>query len=1004
MKQFTPLLLWAALTAAASPAFAADTVSLPYFQDFETDDALAELTIINSNDDYKFWELKDGHAWLQYNAQMPSDDWLILPGMNFSSGKGYIVRFDAWAHLGNFYPERMEVRYGTSPTAAGMTVAIMEPTVLTNKEGEPTHFEYTIMPTADGVYYIGFHGISDADQSGLYLDNIEVSEKSLQVPGEPTEFTVTPDPAGSNRTTISLKAPSTSISGTALESLTKVEILREGEVIHTVENPTPGQAIEYVDTEAKRGLTRYAAAGYTADGRGGEAFATVFVGINTPAPVPSVSVSESTSKPGQVTISWEVPTVDIEGNPINPDMITYEVVERNGIYTQNVIKSGIRGTSYTYQAVAAGDPQQFKQWGVYSYTDNGTLHDTRTDLKAIGRPYDAPYAESFADGEAASISDNKFDSVESEWHNWTDEDRVGVKAQDGDNGFSGLVAESQESFGVLTLGKVSLKDVENPGISLYLYNPAGAAGPVLDIFEIQIYIDDEWKTFKSFALETLPKENAWNRLCYSLADYKGRTVQFRFLTVVKNGGLVLIDNVRIGELYAHNIGGGAIHAPWSVKANTEFNINVTVENLGTEPFEGYDVTLYRNGSKIATLPGAAVAVADEVQVSFTDCLGVAMDSKVYYNATIESPADEYAADNEARRATVELAGSGLPAPQNLCTAVDNSSVTISWEAPDMTQRGVQPVTESFEYARSWAVDEVPGWTFYDADGSDTYLMGQYNYPNKGGKMAYQVFDNESEGFAMESSFDAASGHKFLACYSAKSKKNDDWAISPLLNGEAQTISLAASSMNMAGTGYQYLETFEILYSTSGTAMSDFTLLREVRDVPEQWTAYSFDLPAGTRYFAIRCTSEDKYVFMVDDVTYIPAATFDPASFAGYNVYRDGLRINSTPVAERSFTDSGLAIGDYTYVVSAIYGPEESDISNLATARVTVSGISDASADGLRILSGRGYIAVSGTDSADIYTLDGRLAATITADGGKAAVAPGIYIVRAGAGKAKVTVK
>lgn len=1003
----TKLFTFLTATAMATGMAFATGVALPYTQDFSAPDALDGLTVINANNDNREWVLKDGHAWLQYEQTNPSDDWLVLPGIQMSANKAYVVKFDAWAHQGNYFPERFEVKYGNAPEASALTVTVLEPTVLTNKEDEPVHFECAITPAVDGVYYIGFHGISDADQDGLFLDNIEVSEKSLSVPAEPTDFTVTPDPMGSNSTVITFKAPLIDMAGNTLTALSKIEILRGDDVIHTVDNPAPGATVTYTDNGASRGLTQYKAVAYTSDGRGREVFTTVFVGVNTPAPVPSVTVSESSSKPGQVTLTWEVPATDIDGNPINTDLITYEVVERNGIYSQTVIKSGIKGTSYTYQAVPAGDPQQFKQWGVYSYTDNGTLHDTRTGLKAIGQPYAAPYAESFANGEAATITDNKIEGIETGWTGHTDEERLGVKAQDGDNGFSGLVTENNEDGAILTLGKVSLAGVQNPALSFYLFNPSSqAAGAVLDIFEVQICVNNEWQTLANFTLESLAKQNAWNRLTYPLDDYAGQTVQFRFLGLVVNGGLILVDNIRIGEQYASNIGATGISLPLQVKPNTDFTVGVTVENYGTTDFDGYTVALSRNGERIATLPGTAVAVNDEATVTFTDRLNPAMDDIVYYTATIISDNDQNAADNDSRRGTVRLVRSSLPAPEMLTTQVSDDNVTLEWQTPDMSAVIATTVTESFELAESWAIDNVEGWTFHDVDNFETYGIGSYTYPGRNAKMAFQVFDANSDPFATETGFDANTGSKYLASFASKSLKNDDWAISPRLSGEAQTISFAASSFNLGGTGYQYLESFEVLYSTTGTETADFTKIAEVPEVPEAWTQYSYNLPEGALYFAIRCTSENKYVFMVDDVTYAPAKALDETSFGGYNIYRNSVKVNDAPVSALTYTDTRVPKGDHTYVVTAIFGNEESDISNLATATVTYGGLDGVNGDnGITVSAQGNTIVVTGNADATVYALDGRTVATIpAADRATATVAPGIYIVKAGDTVARIAVR
>lgn len=49
---------------------------------------------------------------------------------------------------------------------------------------------------------------------------------------------------------------------------------------------------------------------------------------------------------------------------------------------------------------------------------------------------------------------------------------------------------------------------------------------------------------------------------------------------------------------------------------------------------------------------------------------------------------------------------------------------------------------------------------------------------------------------------------------------------------------------------------------------------------------------------------------------------------GYNVYRDGVRLNDTPLTSAGYTDDGVADGsNHTYAVTAVYKQGESNYSN-----------------------------------------------------------------------------
>ncbi|RHJ94058.1 protease [Bacteroides sp. AM07-16] len=56
---------------------------------------------------------------------------------------------------------------------------------------------------------------------------------------------------------------------------------------------------------------------------------------------------------------------------------------------------------------------------------------------------------------------------------------------------------------------------------------------------------------------------------------------------------------------------------------------------------------------------------------------------------------------------------------------------------------------------------------------------------------------------------------------------------------------------------------------------------------------------------------------------------------GYNIYRNNIKLNTTPVQETLYTDKNVKGGNYTYAVSAVYNNEESTLAS-AENEVTVS--------------------------------------------------------------------
>ena len=323
-------------------------------------------------------------------------------------------------------------------------------------------------------------------------------------------------------------------------------------------------------------------------------------------------------------------------------------------------------------------------------------------------------------------------------------------------------------------------------------------------------------------------------------------------------------------------------------------------------------------------------------------------------------------------------------------------------------------SEKFETADTWAL-AVEGWKIIDGDAAPLISVNNPKFPFSAGKLAAWWITDQGWDSDNETSVDlwrAHSGTKYLTSGSVMRGSTpvqcDDWAISPRLFGCEQVISFYARSFFGQGSyAGAYQEDFEVLYSTSTTNIDDFVSAGEVKKVPFSWTKYSFRMPTGALYFAIRSRSTDQFFLFIDDVTYIPATGETSApTVKGYNIYRDGRKINTGLVAGTSYTDNSVRTeGDHTYVVTAVYAEGESRPSN--EAYLSYSGALAPGAATLTVVAGEGFIEVAGAEGMDIDVFNAA-GMTVASARGKDAVRftveAGIYIVRAGATAAKVAVK
>ncbi|MCB5287372.1 MAG: choice-of-anchor J domain-containing protein [Candidatus Cloacimonetes bacterium] len=158
------------------------------------------------------------------------------------------------------------------------------------------------------------------------------------------------------------------------------------------------------------------------------------------------------------------------------------------------------------------------------------------------------------------------------------------------------------------------------------------------------------------------------------------------------------------------------------------------------------------------------------------------------------------------------------------------------------------------------------WTMLDQDHSDTYGFTGIDFPGSGSQMAFMVF-NPSQTVPPITDMDPYEGDKMVASFAAVTPPNKDWMISRRINlGTNSSLKFYARSH----TSNYGLETFKVGVSTMPTIITQgFQYLTGAQDVqaPAAWTEYMYDLSAYDEqdvYIAIRCTSNDAFVFYVDN--------------------------------------------------------------------------------------------------------------------------------------------
>ena len=290
---------------------------------------------------------------------------------------------------------------------------------------------------------------------------------------------------------------------------------------------------------------------------------------------------------------------------------------------------------------------------------------------------------------------------------------------------------------------------------------------------------------------------------------------------------------------------------------------------------------------------------------------------------------EKALHSKAATPMQALAQDANGAPYNLrLTGVNEHTVSLAWTSPEP----VDGFLEDFEGHNDFAINSPGsiGWTYIDADNKPTYTWQACTFPTQGQKMAYVVMNPWQTVPAVNDNpnYKPHSGQKMLVDFCAVDAQNNDYIISPRLNFDADfQISFWARSYK---TGENYnAERIRVGYSTTGTQPSDFTFVNESPyvELPDEWTLVAYDIPKDARYVTINCVSDDAFMLLIDDIfvgtnkvrpesaNMARAAAKNPV--VGFNVYRNGEKLNSQPVESVNYTDEVPDYGDYQYTVAAV---------------------------------------------------------------------------------------
>jgi len=934
--------------------FLSKLLTVPYVADLTDSETFGYFNVIDANSDNSTWIWSSSNGtYYKYNSTNAADDYLVSMPIKLEAGKNYNVAVTACAALAD-HPEAFEVVLGTEATVAGLSTAILDEVIVENEDFET--FENVFTVSESGNYYVAIHATSPADKFYLIVSQLAIEEGPADTAPAAPEVTVVPDPEGALKATINITASTVDFAGNALTGNTDFQILRNDEVVGNITGIAPGAETSFVNEVDSAYFYTYQVIASNAEGEGGKSEKIkVFVGTDVPVAVENLAAADQGTS---IVFTWDkVGNVGLNGGYVNPANVDYnlwslKIVESMfGSYLDfdELLSTQRDAATTTYETDTEEGDQNFSYYAVQTANETGEGGTTVAAL-ITGKSYDLPVIEGFTGKSFHYLWDNDGDIT------------VSTDASDGDDVALNFYSEEAGIY-YFASGKLNLKSAANPYLFFDVKSPSvsqivvigskngGEATPLKSV-----NVTDEYTTVKVPLTELRNSRYAQVGFVYEIVNP----------TEINNninwGDTLLADNFKIVDLLEYDMVIDAT-APATVKAGTTAQVKLAVTNQGDNAAKNYTVKLLKGEEELFS-----ETVADELgfyetkeftvdypTTIFTEAGDVTLTAKVIY----ENDLDE---DNNITEVSFTVVTPSQTPVSDLVAVQQENTIVATWTAPEAS---AAEITEDFEDTTVFPEFSIGGitadqqtgafgnWTVYDGNNMTVYGFQNITVPNLGSEEAWIVFAPSSDQLSQDlsESYPAHSGNQFLASFcpadNSSTPAADHWLISPELPGMAQTLSFYARIL----TASYGPETFEVLYSTTDNQPASFTKIAEESIDLTDWTEFSYNLPSGTKYFAIRHTSTDVFGLFIDDITY----TAEGSAPESFNVYLDEELVAN--VAEPTATIENITNGSHKVSVTAVYASGESAPVSVTVEVSDVVGIDQILASGKKV---------------DVYSTDGRM--------------------------------
>lgn len=1014
MKQ-TLRYLWGAalLLLAAAPSEAERLLDIPLAVETEFDE---NFTVTNLGDEATLWEWNlysssyPAYAWCYRYGTTTYDDYLTLKSpVHLVPGMAYRLGFKGCHFERGKEPADLEIMYGTGSQPADLSLLYTQSGLVFKNRYESQQmddFEHIFEVGTEGDYYLSFHATESVAINHIILE--EAGNPSA--PAVITDLAAVADPSRELKATISFTVPSKTVTGNDLESVSKIQIMRNGETVATKTGYMPGDEFSWTDQNPLNGLMTYSVTVFAGQLQSLPAEVSVYVGPDAPMPVSALKLVRD----GDVSaLSWTAPSKGMHDLEITPEEIRYKV-ERIVNDEPTVLAEAWEGNSY--EDTFTSETRVSLAYKVTPFIGTCIGESTDTEKIWIGS-VSLPFADSFTDASFGSAWTAESVKGSKNWEPKASTSYPTTTPQDGDGGYAWYNSynASREDSARLMTPEIIASSATNPMLEFYFM---GNNNSYSDYVKLQIQKDGgEWTDVEgaTWYPKELKKEG-WFKIEVPLLNEIAGCEKFRvgFTAVSAYGYNMAIDNVTIYNLLDNDLAVTGLEAPATVMAGNEASVTVSVRNRGANAVSADDYTLTLTaGEKVFAIEpvGIEAGTSHDFVLTFPVDADMVTDNPVEVSAVIAFANDENNDNNVSETATISYIVIDKPTVTTLSGIKnpENGAISLTWE-PAVDTEGYVPtdLTQDFEsFDKGYCGDTTDeakvtmfgDWTAVNNDDSESAYWF-YQLP-----VGFTIFDNtkNTSSYAPKGSSD--SPQIIVSSGKMASGNLDQWFISPELTPFDGAVYNVEFKMWPNSSSDSMLE---VSYSVSDKSLDSFIPVETFKSSTGSFYPKSVTVPGTAKYIALRnksvCTGYNQYIAL-DDIKITSVADV----VTGYNVYEIGVgRINNEPVTECEYLVSAVeptmareaADNGRKFAVSALYDGGESALGNVISVIPSGIGLTDSekpfTLEGDRLLVH--------ADAADIYTIDGKVVGRVSAGASAVTLGNGIYVIVVDGKSYKFTVR